>query len=190
MIKWQFLDDFRTWITGRIGDRSIPRPKGTDAAALLIGKAWFFVMFFVVPAFFYPIGWIIALYLLASWVQGFTMSVVFQMAHCLEDAEFPVPGEDDRMATDWAVHQVETTVDFARDSKLLTWLVGGLNYQVEHHLFPRITHIHYPELSRIVEETCAEFGLDYKVHPSFWSGLRSHFRHLREMGRPDKVATT
>jgi linoleoyl-CoA desaturase len=182
--KWQFMDDFRTWITGRIGDREIPRPKGTDAAALVIGKIWFFTMFFVVPAFFYPISWIIAFYLLASWVQGFTMSVVFQLAHCLEEAEFPVADDDHRMPTDWASHQVETTVDFARDSKLLTWYAGGLNFQVEHHLFPKISHIHYPQLSRIVEETCAEFGLDYKVQPSFWSGLRSHFRHLREMGRP------
>ena len=83
----------------------------------------------------------------------------------------------------WAIHQVETTADFARGNRVVTWLVGGLNFQTEHHLFPRISHVHYPALSILVEQTCRDFGVRYTAFRSFRSGLVSHFRLLRRMGR-------
>ena len=88
------------------------------------------------------------------------------------------------MEASWAVHQIETTVDFARSNRILFWYVGGLNFQVEHHLFPQICHIHYAEISRLVEETCRDFKLKYLAHDTFLAGLRSHFRWLRQMGMP------
>jgi linoleoyl-CoA desaturase len=121
------------------------------------------------------------------------LSVVFQLAHCVEEADFPMPRADTgRMETAWAVHQVETTVDFARDSRLLSWLIGGLNFQIEHHLFPRICHLHYPAISKIVEETCREFGVGYVAHETLLGAISSHFRWLRGMGMaglaPDDAA--
>jgi linoleoyl-CoA desaturase len=96
-----------------------------------------------------------------------------------------MPEEDTgRVENAWAIHQIETTVDFARTNRLATWLLGGLNYQIEHHLFPRICHIHYPALSRLVEETCRDFGVRYHVHRTIGAGIASHFRWLREMGAP------
>jgi linoleoyl-CoA desaturase len=113
---------------------------------------------------------------------------VFQLAHCVEGAEFPVPqvGPDGRprMGTDWAVHQVQTTVDFARRNRVLSWFLGGLNYQVEHHLFSRICHVHYPALSEVVEQTCREFGVRYAANRGMCSAIASHFRWLVAMGRP------
>jgi linoleoyl-CoA desaturase len=82
------------------------------------------------------------------------------------------------------VHQVETTVDFARPNRPLSWFMGGLNFQIEHHLFPGICHVHYPQISRIVEKACRKAGVSYYAHETFCAGLRSHFRWLREMGRP------
>ena len=84
----------------------------------------------------------------------------------------------------FAAHQVETTVDFAQKSKFLCWWLGGLNFQIEHHLFPKICHIHYPALAKIVEATSREYGVKYHVEPTFMSGLRSHYRYLKKMGRP------
>ena len=88
----------------------------------------------------------------------------------------------------WAEHQVRTTVSFARGSRVLAWLLGGLNFQIEHHLFPRICHVHYPGMSHVVEATCKEFGVEYAEHESIWAGVASHYRWLRRMGRPDAVA--
>jgi linoleoyl-CoA desaturase len=125
-------------------------------------------------------------YFVAAFVQGVTLSVVFQLAHCVEDADFPLPDDSTgRIENDWAVHQVETTVNFARKSSWVAWLTGGLNFQIEHHLFPRICHVNYSAISRIVEETCREFGIQYTVHESFSAGVVSHFRWLRRMGMSD-----
>ena len=125
-------------------------------------------------------------YGIAAFVEGITLSVVFQLAHCVEEAEFPLPPDGTaRMETSWAAHQVETTVDFAPRNRVLRWYVGGLNYQIEHHLFPQICHIHYPALAPLVEQTCQAFGLRYNAHPSFRSSLGSHFRWLRRMGMPN-----
>ena len=87
------------------------------------------------------------------------------------------------MESGWAAHQVETTVDFARGNRPLSWFIGGLNFQIEHHLFPRICHVHYAALAPLVEETCQEFGLKYAAHETFRAGIVSHFRWLRRMGK-------
>ncbi len=87
-----------------------------------------------------------------------------------------------RIENAWAVHQVETTVDFARSSAVASWLLGGLNFQIEHHLFSRICHVNYPAIAGIVEETCAEFGVRYNHNPTVFAALRSHYRWLRHLG--------
>jgi linoleoyl-CoA desaturase len=108
---------------------------------------------------------------------------VFQLAHVVEHAEFPMPEEGSiNIENAWAIHQVETTVDFARNSKFAAWLLGGLNFQIEHHLLPRICHVNFPKISNIVEETCREFGIEYHTHPTFFAGVASHFRWLKRMG--------
>jgi linoleoyl-CoA desaturase len=116
-----------------------------------------------------------------------TLSVVFQLAHCVEQAAFPMPrAETGRMDNAWAIHQAETTVDFARRSRVAAWCFGGLNFQIEHHLFPRICHVNYPAMSRVVKETCQEFGVRYTEHRSVRAGLASHLRWLQRMGRQSR----
>ncbi|HJT76709.1 MAG TPA: acyl-CoA desaturase [Gemmataceae bacterium] len=187
-IKWQFYDDFQKVITGRIGAHRLARPKGWNLVSFIGGKVCFFALALGLPLLLHPL-WAVALaYVGASLVQGVVLSVVFQMAHCVEEAAFPLPRPDTgRMDAAWAEHQVETTVDFARRSRLLSWFIGGLNFQIEHHLFPRICHIHYPMLAPLVEETCREFGLRYVAHKSFLEGVVAHFRWLRRMGMPATV---
>ena len=124
-------------------------------------------------------------------LSGVVLAVVFQLAHCVREAEFPLPiampGGGERMETEWAVHQVQTTVDFSRRNPILCWFLGGLNFQVEHHLFSRICHVNYPALSKVVEATCREFGVRYAVHKSLFSAIGSHFKWLVMMGRPDRT---
>lgn len=182
-IKWQFFDDFRDLFRGRIGVHSVVRPRGQELAIFIAGKVFFLVMGVTVPLMLHPWWQVLAVYMGVSFFQGLTLSIVFQMAHCVEEAAFPMPEPTSgRMASSFAIHQIETTVDFAPDNRLLSWLVGGLNYQIEHHLFPQICHIHYRALSPLVKETCQEFGVRYNVHQTFRSGLASHYRWLRRMG--------
>lgn len=188
-IKWHFVDDFRSLITGHIGEHRFVRPKGWELLILIGGKVVFFTLAFGVPMLVHSWGTVILFYVLTMFVQGIALSVVFQLAHCVEEAEFPMPREESgRMATSWAAHQVLTTVGFAPHNRVLSWLLGGLNFQTEHHLFPHICHAHYPALAPIVAQTCEEFGLAYRVNRSFFAGVASHFRWLRRMGMPSAEA--
>jgi len=184
-VKWHLWDDFHTVARGRIGPYRFARPRDGDLWVFIGGKALFFALALGIPALVHPI-WLVALmYLGVFWVNGLVLSVVFQLAHVVEEAEFPQPEEaTGRVPTHWAVHQVQTTVNFSRRNHLLTWFVGGLNYQIEHHLFPRICHIHYPRISRLVERACQRHGLPYHAHASVFAAVASHFRWLRHMGRP------
>jgi linoleoyl-CoA desaturase len=185
-IKWQLVDDFRKLTSGRISNLPFPRPRGWDLVIFVAGKATFFTVAFGIPLLFHSLGVVLFYYGVAGLVTGIVLSVVFQVAHCVEEAEFPVPrASTGRIDHAWAIHQTETTVDFARRSRMVTWLVGGLNFQIEHHLFPRICHVNYPAVSRLVEETCRDFGIRYAQHKSFRAGLASHFRWLRRMGMPN-----
>ena len=183
-MKWQFVDDFYNVAAGRIAGSRMARPKGWDLVVFVAGKALFFFFALVLPILLHPFWAVLGLYALACFVQGVVISVVFQLAHVVEDAKFPAPDPaTGRLATSFAEHQLQTTVDFARGNRLVSWFVGGLNFQVEHHLFPRICHVHYPKLARLVERTCRKAGVEYHVNPSVRAAIASHYRWLREMGR-------
>lgn len=183
--KWIFFDDYRDLLTGRIGTQKFPRPAPARLAVTLGMKVFYYGWAIVLPLLLRPWQAVALAYGVAAVTLGVTLAVVFQLAHCVGEAEFPVAkAGSDAMPTDWSTHQVQTTVDFARDNKLITWFLGGLNFQVEHHLFPRVSHLHFPALSKIVEETCAEFGVPYRAFPTARSAIASHARWLAEMGRP------
>ena len=184
-MRWHLYADFRDVIKGRMGSHPFPRPRGWNFAVFLGGKIASFSLLLGIPMLFHAWWVVLLFYVLVCGVLGVTLSVTFQLAHCVDRAEFPLPEHgSNRMANSWAVHQVETTVDFARRSRIAAWFFGGLNFQIEHHLFPRICHVHYRAMAPIVEETCREFGVRYEVHRSLWAALVSHYRWLRRMGKP------
>ena len=188
--KWQFIDDIRGAVTGRIGINQFSRPRGLQLMVFIGGKLLFLSLAFAIPMFVHPWHSVLLFFFVASFVQGLTLSVVFQLAHCVEEAEFPMPEvESGAMEQAWAVHQVETTVDFARHNRLITWFTGGLNHQIEHHLFPQICHVNYPAISKLMETTCGEFGVRYAAHDSLFSAIRAHYRWLRRMGQPTVSAS-
>jgi len=184
-IKWSLYDDFHDLIRGRVGNHKIPRPRGWDLVVFLAGKVIFHGLTLVVPLMLYPFWTVVLWYSVAMFILGVVLSVVFQLAHVVPQADFPAPQPgSNRMDHSWAVHQAETTVDFARRNWFATWYLGGLNFQIEHHLFPRVSHVHYPAISKIVEATCREFGVKYAEHRTFLAGVVSHCRWVKAMGAP------
>jgi linoleoyl-CoA desaturase len=183
LAKWQLVDDFRNVAQGRIAHNRIPRPRRWALLALIAGKVAFFGWAFLVPMLFHPWWVVLIFYGATSFFVAVILSIVFQVAHCSAQASFPTVSESGDVPSSWAVHEVESTVDFARRIPLLTWYLGGLNYQIEHHLFPKVSHVHYPRLAPIVEGACADFGVSYTVHDGFFPAVSSHWRWLRKMGR-------
>src|SRR5690606_12631652 len=122
-------------------------------------------------------------FLLMHAVLGFLFAVVFQLAHVVDKAEFPQPAANGEMTDEWAVHQLRTTVDFATNSRFLTWALGGLNFQAEHHLFPRVSHVHYPRLHQLLQQPLQQLGYPLRSYPTLWAALAGHYCHLRALGR-------
>lgn len=184
-MKWHFYDDFRDLVTGRVGEHRVPRPRGLDLATLVIGKVLFFTLAFVIPLTQHSVAAVVTFYALTAAVVGVTLSVVFQLAHCVDEAAFVEPAEGaESLDSVWAIHQVESSVNFARKSRFATWYLGGLNFQIEHHLMPGICHVHYPKLAPIVADVCKEFGVRYAQYRTFREGIVAHYRWLEKMGRP------
>jgi linoleoyl-CoA desaturase len=139
----------------------------------------------ILPMIFTPFSplTIVLAFLAMHFVTGFIIAVVFQAAHVTPSADFPMPDESGKMESVRLEHQLRTTCNFAPKSKWLFWLVGGLTNQIEHHLFPTISHVHYRELAPIVKKTAEEYGLPYHNSGSFFAAIAAHFRMLRDLGR-------
>jgi linoleoyl-CoA desaturase len=188
--KWHLLDDFKALWTARIGPNPIPRPKGIEVAVFWGGKVIFFGLAFAIPLLLHPVWSVLGVYGLVALVQGITLSIVFQLAHVnVEADDLALAESGGKVEREWAAHQVETTVDFARGNRLLTWYTGGLNHQIEHHLFPQLSHLDLPAIAPIVEEVSREHGVRYSAHPTMWTALASHYRWLRAMGQAGTTLT-
>jgi linoleoyl-CoA desaturase len=150
---------------------------------MVIRKTIYLLVILGLPIWLTDFTWyqILIGFFIMHWVASIILSFIFQMAHVVEGAEQPKP--EDNMDTEWHIHQLNTTSDFARHNKVLGWYVGGLNFQIEHHLFPNICHIHYSKLAPIVEKTAIEFGIAYNLKSSFCEALSSHMNRLKELGK-------
>ncbi|GAA3998965.1 acyl-CoA desaturase [Hymenobacter fastidiosus] len=183
-IAWIFFMDYQKYFKGKVGSMPIKKMTATDQSVFWGFKVLHLFLFVVLPI--YTVGfvsWLVGFVLFAS-VAGFTLSLVFQLAHTVEHAAFPMPDEiTGKLEDEWAIHQIKTTANFATNNRVISWLVGGLNFQVEHHLFPTISHVHYPAISKIIRQACEEFGVTYNEYPKMRYAVASHVAFLRQMGR-------
>jgi linoleoyl-CoA desaturase len=150
---------------------------------ILLFKAIYYFYILVIPMLVLPIAWwqILLGFLTVHIVGGLVLTTVFQLAHVVEGTEYPEP-VNGVIEAEWAIHQMQTTANFAPKNKLITFFVGGLNYQIEHHLFQRICHVHYPAIAPIVEQTAKEYGVPYLNNETFGSAVASHARMLNRLG--------
>lgn len=151
---------------------------------LIATKLSFIGYIFIIPLIFTSLTWwqILLGIFIMHYIAGFILAIIFQPAHVIEGTEYPEPNEENIIDNNWAVHQLHTTTNFSNKSRLFSWYVGGLNYQVEHHLFPNICHVHYRKISSIVKETAGEFGFPYKSVRTFFGALHGHMKMLKALG--------
>ncbi|HYJ37788.1 MAG TPA: acyl-CoA desaturase [Chitinophagaceae bacterium] len=181
---WILVLDYQKYFKRKIGGMPLKKMKLNDHIVFWTFKLVHYFLFIGLPIF--VLGWLPWLvgFLTITLVAGFVLSIVFQLAHTVEHTEFPSAVEEtNKMPDEWAIHQLKTTANFATRSRLVSWLVGGLNFQIEHHLFPKISHIHYPALSRIIRQLCNEYGLSYIEYPYVLQAVVSHVTYLRKMGK-------
>jgi len=186
MIGFDFiLRDFMMALFGKSDANHVyPKMGAADKLTFWAGKLFFFVIMFALPLLVFPWWQVLVGFLIVMVTVGLVMGVVFQLAHINGDTAFPEPvGTPQHIENEWAVHQVETTADFAPRNRLLNFYIGGLNYQIEHHLLPHICHLNYPRIAPIVRATCEEFGIRYTCYPTWRAAFACHLRELRLLGR-------
>jgi linoleoyl-CoA desaturase len=184
---WVFLKDYVRFAKSNPTQTKETSHKSMEFLKALAGKAVYYTYMIVIP--------LVVLHGQITWWQfiigfmamhlsaGVILGIVFQLAHVVEETEHLIPNEAGQMENSWAIHQFRTTANFGPTNKFLTWFVGGLNFQVEHHLFPNVCSIHYPDLSPIVQEVTTEFGVPYHMHDSFRAAVRSHVSVLKNLGK-------
>lgn len=184
-IYWVFVSDYKKYFTGKVGDIPLKKMTRMDHITFWGFKALHIVLFIVIPLTILPFKMWLAGFLIYMLFAGFVLSIVFQLAHTVEHTHFPEINPDtNKIEDEWAIHQLKTTANFATKSRLACWFMGGLNFQVEHHLFPKISHIHYPKINKIIKSTCEEFNVKYIEYKKVTQAVVSHVAHLKDLSRP------
>ncbi|WP_019991158.1 fatty acid desaturase family protein [Rudanella lutea] len=185
-LSWVARKDYKKFYQKQIGQHKTPTHPRREHINLFVGKGLYYIAFLIVPCLVLPLAWwqVLLGFVAMHLAEGLVLGLVFQLAHVVEGTAFPLAHGSGTMPNTWASHQLQTTANFAPNSRLAAFICGGLNRQVEHHLFPKVCHIHYPVLASIVRSTAAEYGLPYLENKSFGSALYSHYRMLHKLGRP------
>ena len=184
-IFWIFIMDFTKYFSRKIYTTDAWKMSTKNHIVFWVTKILYFVFYIVLPIMVWGfLPWLVG-YLALNAVMGLTLSIVFQLAHVVENTEFEhVPlDETKHIELAWAEHQMKTTSNFAMGNKVISWFVGGLNFQVEHHLFPKVSHIHYPAISKILMQKCKEFNLPYNKYDTMSEAIASHFRVMKFLGK-------
>lgn len=185
-LSWMFAKDFARII--KYHNNGLAKKQKANMLkewTILIGTKLFYVGYiFIIPLVVTSLAWwqILLGIFIMHYIAGFMLSVIFQPAHIIEGTEFPIPNDERMLENNWAVHQLLTTTNFGNNSQWFSWYIGGLNFQIEHHLFPNICHVHYRRIASIVKSTAFEFDLPYHSATTFMGALRSHVRLLRRLG--------
>lgn len=185
-LYWALFKDYeqlyRYHKRGLLKTQGITLPKALTM--IIFNKIWYFALLIAFPILVLNVSWWVPVvgFVLMQFISGIILALIFQAAHVIEETEFFEVDENKNVENNWAIHQMKTTANFANGGRIFSWFVGGLNYQVEHHLFPNICHVHYRDIAKIVKKTAAEYNIPYNEHKTFYGALKSHFRLLHDLG--------
>ena len=182
-LHWFLISDFIIYFTRRIADSRIKAISLKDHILFWASKLVCLFIYILLPLF--VLGWQQMLFgfLIVHFTMGFSLILLVQLAHVMDNTHFESAEEGtNEINTEWAIHEVRTTTNFATKNRILNWLAGGLNFQIEHHLFPRVSHVHYPALSKIIKAECERFGITYNHFPTMSAAVMSHIRFMKHLG--------
>jgi linoleoyl-CoA desaturase len=188
-VFWVFVKDYKYFFQNDLGPYRNKKHPRSEWITLLVSKMLYYLAMIVVPLLVLDITWwqFLIGFLTVHLTAGLILGVVFQLAHVVEPTEHLKESDAKSLKGAWTLYQMRTTSNFARGNRLLSWYVGGLNYQIEHHLFPRVCHVHYRNLSPIVEGLAAKHGVPYHSCETLSQAVRSHFRMLKRFGNPGEA---
>ncbi len=191
-INWAITTDFKQmhgYLKRKLSYGEFPNPR-VEWTKLIISKIVYYALWLVLPILVLNIAWwkVLIGFFVMHYTAGIILSFVFQLAHIVPKTEMPLPDKDGNIKNTWAIHQLYTTVNFAPKNWFINFYTGGLNHQVEHHIFPNISHIHYKKIAQIVKETAKEFNLPYHEYKTTRRAVIEHLKHIAELGKKPQLA--
>jgi linoleoyl-CoA desaturase len=182
-LAWLLIMDFQKYFSHKIYRTDRWEMNIKEEIIFWGSKILYLITYVAIPIYFVGFTpWLIG-FLVLHVSLGFTLAIVFQLAHVVENIHFEEAYEDAIIDDAWAKHQVKTTANFAPKSRLINWYVGGLNFQIEHHLFPKVSHVHYPAISSIIKKHCAKHNVPYLQFNTMAQAVASHFRMMKKLGQ-------
>ncbi len=191
-INWAITTDIkqmRRYLKRKLSYGKLPKP-AKAWSVLVFTKILYYSVWVVLPILVMDIAWwqVLIGFFVMHYTAGMILSITFQLAHVMPNTDMPQPDQDGNMEHTWAIHQLFTTSNFAPNNKFVEFYTGGLNHQVEHHIFPHISHIHYKNISKIVRETAKEFNLPYNEYKTMFGAFTDHFKQLNYLGTHPETA--
>jgi linoleoyl-CoA desaturase len=191
-INWAITTDIKqmkSYLKRKLSYGKFPNP-AKEWSILVVSKVLYYSIWLVLPILIMNVAWwqVLIGFFIMHYTAGMILSVVFQLAHVMPNTDMPVPDENGQMKHTWAIHQLYTTSNFAINSKIVNFFTGGLNHQVEHHIFPHISHVHYKKISEIVKNTTLEFNLPYNEYKTMIGAFIDHFKQLDKLGKHPELA--
>ncbi len=185
-LNWAITTDFiqmRNYLKRKLSYGKFPNP-AKEWTLLIVTKLIYYTLWIALPLLVLDIAWwkVLLGFFVMHYTAGMILSVIFQLAHVVPKTEMPLPDKDGNLKHTWAIHQLYTTSNFAPKNKFISWYTGGLNHQVEHHIFPNISHIHYSKIAKIVKATASEFNLPYNEYKTTRKAILEHFKQLKSLG--------
>ncbi|MEO6132498.1 MAG: acyl-CoA desaturase [Saprospiraceae bacterium] len=182
-IEWMLVSDFTKYFSRKVSSTRIQKIRLPDHLVFWGSKAICVITYIVIPVWFLGWqNWLIG-FCIVHFIMGLSLTIIFQLAHLVENTHFEEAEKDvKQISSEWAVHQVVTTSNFATDNKILSWCAGGLNFQIEHHLFPFVSHIHYPAISEMIRNECSRHNLPYHCYPTLGKAFISHIHFMKKLG--------
>ncbi len=191
-INWAITTDvkqMRSYLKRKLSYGKFPNP-AKEWSILVISKIVYYSLWIVVPMLVMDVTWwqVLIGFFVMHYTAGIILSITFQLAHVMPNTDMPLPDKEGNMDHTWAIHQLFTTSNFAPKNKFVEFYTGGLNHQVEHHIFPHISHVHYNSISKIVRKTAKEFNLPYHEYKTMLGAFAEHFKQLSYLGKQPKLA--
>ncbi|KAB2880451.1 acyl-CoA desaturase [bacterium] len=185
ILFWAFVKDYKYILQRDLGPYKNIKHPASEVALLILGKLFYYTYMIIIPLLVLDVTWwqFVIGFVAMNLTAGIILGVIFQLAHVVEGTDHPSPNAEGVIENAWTVHEMETSSDFARNNKFLSWYIGGLNYQIEHHLFPKVCSIHYPAISEIVRDLAEKHRIRYNYQPSLIAAIRSHYETLKKLGK-------
>jgi linoleoyl-CoA desaturase len=184
-LDYVFFRDFQCFFFPTHGYLRRTRHSLSEYAILFGGKGFYLAYMLVLPVLVLGKSpqLVAGAFLLVHLVVGMSVTLVFQTTHTIDSTYFPA----NRSEFDNGVYHIfATTADYATENPVVSWLAGGLNHHIVHHLCPFVCHTHYAPLTRIVGQTAEEFGVPYRQHSTMARAIRHHLILLKQLGNEDE----